>query len=132
MVDLEYELPSTSTLLPPDSDIERGHKIATISREWTNLANESSFIPLYLISQRNEPKTLTKRITVQINLPSWVEKEGFTVRVFPGGCNLESIVGWPTQLVDMTVHKKRIQNLLFLKFNMYHPEVAGFSKSLKN
>lgn len=106
--------------------MEPDKKCDNVKSEWSNSDNEGSFIRLYLISERNEPETLTKRVSLSTNLSSRVGKEGFTVRVLPCGCKLEFTVSRPTQLVDMkTLHKKWIQDPL-LKYEMHQREPAGF------
>ena len=66
-----------------------------------------SFMPLTLISEWLEPKTMTKRVTVCINLPSGVSNTSFAVRILDGGLYLELTVTWPVLVTSVEIlHRK--------------------------
>lgn len=115
-----------------DSEVEDGiisldgaGEIGTGERQWQ---------PLSLISEWIEPKTMTKRVTVCINLPSGVSSDGFAVRVLEGGEFLELAVVWPQPFADVDLlHRKwttlRTEDSEFM--SEFHPEMLGFEQTLK-
>ncbi|KAI0563111.1 hypothetical protein FGB62_46g16 [Gracilaria domingensis] len=62
----------------------------------------NEFKLLYLISQRNDPKTTEGRLSVAIVLPSGVEKGGFAVHVVDNVIVLECRVRWSRLLLTLT------------------------------
>lgn len=116
---------------PVDSygEMEENPKLG--DSDWSRPPHDHCFSPLFFIFQWSESETLTKRVTVAINLPPGVEMGGFTVRALIGGGSLELTVSWPGQRVDMkAMHKKWLLNLS-IKFEMYHPELKRIYESLK-
>ena len=93
-----------------------------------------SFMPLTLVAEWSEPKTMTKRLTVCINLPSGVSNTGFAVRVLDGGLFLELTVTWPVPMISVDVsHRKCTAPPKDRDDFMsdYHPEILGFEQALK-
>ena len=93
---------------------------------------EKSFVPLYLISQWQEPETTTQRVTVAIILPSGIQAGSFKTRVIEEGDVLEMTVDWPRPLVDIEfMHRKWINNCSENGFTTYHPKFLGFEATLR-
>ena len=70
---------------------------------------DHSFRPLYLKSIWTEPRTMTKRVSLAIVLPSGVECGRFFARVVEGGEFVEMTFRWPGPLVNPEyLHKKWI------------------------
>lgn len=68
---------------------------------------------------------------VAIDLFSSAEKGGFSRLVLLGGSRLELTVSFPGQLVDTKAFRvKRLLDFAFI-YEVHHPELAGFCKSLK-
>lgn len=91
------------------------------------LWKRNEFRPLTLISEWVEPKSLTRRLTICVNLPSGIEVSGFSVRVVEGGEFLEVTVVWPKPFLDVEVlHRKWIklekEDSEFM--SGYHPEIS--------
>lgn len=96
--------------------------------------SEGDFRPLTLVSEWIEPKTMTKRLTVCINLPSGVESSDFSVRILEGGESLQLSLTWPQPLLNVdTLHRKwsslRKNDPEYM--SAYHPEMLGFESALK-
>ena len=93
-----------------------------------------SFMPLTLISEWLEPKTMTKRVTVSINLPSGVSNTGFAVRVLDGGLYLELTVTWPVPMTSVEIlHREWTEPPIDRPEFMseYYPEILSFEQALK-
>lgn len=110
---------------PGNADVEDGVGTELV-------LGERSFRPLYLISEWNEPATMTRRISVAILLPSGVGSGDFTLRVVDGGEFLELTVCWPPTLIDLEImHKKWLRPDAPGGFQTYHPKLIGFESALK-
>ncbi|MEM6687231.1 MAG: hypothetical protein AAF617_15725 [Bacteroidota bacterium] len=91
-----------------------------------------TFVPLYLISQWQEPVTTTKRVTVAIILPSGVGVGAFKVRVIEEGDVLELTVNWPKPLVDIEfMHRKWMSQDEGKLVTSVSPKLLGFEKTLR-
>lgn len=88
----------------------------------------NTFIPLYLMSEWQEPRTTLKCLTIAIILPSGVGPGHFKLQVVEEGECLEVTVDWPSPLTDIPMmHKKWFGNGL----SDVHPKILGFESALK-
>lgn len=96
---------------------------------------DSFFKPLYIIGEREEPSTRTKRLTVVLVLPSGVNRSDFTLQVLEGGMSLQLTVKWPNPLVDLQLlHQKwlkPVESDQTTVFTMFHPKVLSLENALK-
>ena len=68
---------------------------------------DQTFIPLYLMSEWQEPRTTLQRLSVAIILPSGIGPGQFKLKIVDEGDCLELTVDWQTPLIDISImHKK--------------------------
>lgn len=97
-----------SLILSVDGDGEVKEAPDSGYNAWIGACHEHLFSLLFLISQW-KLETLTKRVTVAINLRSGVRRGGFSVYFLPEICSLELTVSWLSQLVNIrAVHKNSL------------------------
>ena len=93
------------------------------------LNGDKYFKPLYLVAEWQEQGTLTKRVTVVINLPSGVVVGDLIISVPEGGLFLEFSVRWPQQLVNLELlHMKWLRSN---EISMSHRKIEAFEHALK-
>lgn len=98
------------------------------------VVSSHGFRPMFLMSEWQEPRTMTKCLSIAIVLPSGVEAGGFCARVVESGEFVELVVRWPAPLVDPELlHRKWIaSNQGGDHIEAYHPKIVGFQNALKS
>lgn len=123
---MEPERSDGLLVLPVDSDVNVEDKPDFGDSDWCDAFNKQFNSPPSFTFQWNKLETFPKRVTIVINLSLCAEKEGFSVPVLPKSRSLEPTVSWPGQCVEnkaLDIKKKPL--ILAVKYEMYHPEVAG-------
>ena len=91
----------------------------------------NQYSSLCLISTWREEKTMIKRVTVAIVLPSGVGRGQFSIRVAEGGRHLELMVRWPRPLINISLMHKKFLISTGETYTDYHPEFLGFMDALR-
>lgn len=96
------------------------------------MTGPQSFMPLYSYSEWIESGSLTKNLTLAINLPSGLFDSANSVRVVDGEY-LEMRAAWPQALVDVEIlHKFWLDRpVVEGGLERYHPRIVGFEKTMK-
>lgn len=115
-----------------DADVD----VSDGDSELETFSIDDSFVlkPFWILSRWPEPETLTKRITIYIQLTCGCTKDDYIINISENGRVLEVTVSWPSPMSDIyMMHKK------WLDLPPVHPdhktvndaEILGFQESLR-